>query len=186
MRKYVILVMAILAVVVFSSGCTTDGNQTSDQSKVPTKSYSANGISFDYPESWVELKDIVTANAIVAYGDPKSANASSGNYNTLMIIQKYSMPSNATLKQVYDATYSQAAAQNPTFQQISDTTTTVEGTTAYVNVHKIDTSGVQKQEKAVWLEKDGNVYIILMGALPDAFNSQQENFDTIVNSFKVQ
>lgn len=188
MKKHAILVMTILALVVFASGCTTDqtSNQTSNQSTVSTKSYAANGVSFNYPESWVELKSISTPNAVVAYGDPKSANASSGNYNTLMIVQKVALPSGMTLKQAYDDTYAQAAAQDSTFQQISDTTATVDGTTAYVNVHKIDVSGVQKQEKAVWLEKGGNVYVILMGALPDAFSSQQANFDAIINSFKVQ
>lgn len=187
MKKYAILVIAILALVVFASGCTTT-NQTSNQTSqptVPTKTYAANGVSFNYPESWEELKSISTPNAIVAYGDPKSVDASTGNVNTLVIIQKVALPSGMTLKQVYDQTYAQYAASDPSFQQISDSTTTVDGTTAYVNVHKVNVSGVQKQEKAVWLEKNGNIYVILCGALPDVFNAQQANFDAIIKTFKV-
>ena len=56
MKKYAILVMAILAVVVFASGCIDDNtNSTSSQStqpSIPTKLYSSGGISFNYPESW--------------------------------------------------------------------------------------------------------------------------------------
>ncbi|MGB9979777.1 PsbP-related protein [Methanobacterium sp.] len=185
MRKYLILVISILALVVFTSGCTDNGNQTK-QSTVPTESYAVNGISFNYPDSWVELKNITTQNSIVAYGDPDSIDKPTNRVNTLVIVQKVPMPSGFTLKQFYDDTYAKFAAQDPSFQQISDSTTTVDGTTAYVNTHKIDVGRVQKEEKAVWLEKDGYIYIILMGSIPDAFSNQQANFDAIINSFQVQ
>lgn len=189
MKKYAIFVIAILALVVFASGCTNTGNQTSNQSTqptIPTKSYAANGVSFSYPDSWEELKSISTPNSIVAYGDPKSVDASTGNVNTLFVVQKVAMPGNETLKQAYDATYADFAATDSSFQQISDGTATVDGTTAYVNTHKISVSGVQKEEKAVWLEKAGNIYVILCGALPDAFANQQQNFDAVINTFHVQ
>ena len=185
MKKYALLIIAILALVVFASGCTTGGNQTSTQPTVPTKTYSGNGISFSYPENWTQLSQISSSNAIVAFGDPKTVDSSTGNVNTLAVIQKVALPSGSTLKQVYDSTYAQFA-QDSSFKTISDTTTTVDGNTAYVNTHTVDVSGVQKQEKAVWLEKNGNIYVILLGALPSVFDSQQANFDAIINTFKVQ
>lgn len=178
MKRYVILLVAILALVVFTSGCTNTQNQT-------TKTYSANGISFNYPDSWVPASTSVT-NAVISFGDPKSVNASTGNVNTLLIIQKVAMPSNMTLKQAFDSNFAKVAAQNPSYQLIDNTTITVDDTTAYVNTHKINASGVQKEEKAVWLEKNGNIYVVLMGAIPDAFSNQQANFDAIMNSFHVQ
>ena len=186
MKKYALLIIAILALVVFASGCTSSNNQTSTQPTVPTKAYSGNGISFSYPENWTQLGQISSPNALVAFGDPKSVDNSSGNVNTLVVVQKVALPSGSTLKQVYDSTYAQFAAQDPSFKTISDTTTTVDGTTAYVNIHTVDVNGVQKQEKAVWLEKNGNVYVIQCGALPPVFDSQQANFNMIINSFKIQ
>ncbi|MEN4017586.1 MAG: PsbP-related protein [Methanobacterium sp.] len=186
MKKYALFVIAILALVVFASGCTVTQNQTSTQPTVPTKTYSGSGVSFSYPENWQELTQISSPNAVVAFGDPNSVDQSTGNVNTLVVVQKAALPAGSTLKQIYDSTYQQFAAQDSSFKTISDTTATVDGTTAYVNTHTINVDGVQKQEKAVWLEKNGNIYVILCGALPDAFEGQQANFNAIINTFKVQ
>ncbi len=185
MKKYALLLIAILALVVFASGCIGDSNtnQTS-QPTIPTKQFSGNGISFSYPESWEQLQ-ATTPNAIVTFGDPSSVDSATNNVNTLVVIQSIPLPSGTTLKANYDATYAQYAAADSSFRQISDSTTTVDGTTAYVNTHTVNVSGVQKQEKAVWLEKNGKIYVILAGALPSAFESQQKNFDAIINTFKV-
>jgi hypothetical protein len=186
MKKYALFVIAILALVIFASGCTSSNNQTSTQPTVATKDFSGNGVSFSYPEKWQQLQQISSPNAVVAFGDNESVDKSTGNVNTLVVVQKVALPSGATLKQVYDATYQQFAAQDSSFKTISDTTTTVDGTTAYVNTHTVNVSGVQKQEKAVWFEKNGNIYVILCASLPAVFHSQQANFDAIINTFKVQ
>lgn len=179
MKKYAIFVIAILAIIVLAFGCT-DNPLT-----VSTKIYSFNGISFNYPESWEEIKNIKTANAIVDYGDPNSVDAATGSVNTLVLIQKVPLPAGHTLKQSYDATYAQYAASNSSHQQISDKTINVNGQTAYEKTHKISAGGVTKQERVVWLEKNGIIYVILCGTLPDTFNAQQANFDAIINSFKI-
>jgi len=185
MKKYALLLTAILALVVLASGCIDDTttNQTS-QPTIPTKEYSGNGVSFSYPENWEKLQAI-SQNALVSFGDPSSVDSATNNVNTLVVIQSVAMTSGTTLKANYDATYAQYEATEPSFQQISDSTTTVDGTTAYVNIHMVDVDGVQKQEKAVWLEKNGKIYVILCGSLPSAFEGQQKNFDAIINTFKV-
>ncbi|MBI5679973.1 MAG: hypothetical protein HZC47_03640 [Methanobacterium sp.] len=177
MKKYAFFVIAILALVIFASGCTTGGNNTS--------TYSGNGVSFNYPGGWQQLQTS-SQSTLVSVGDPKSIDNATGSINTLAAIQKAALPSGTTLKQVYDNTYAQFVAQDSTFKTISDTTTTVDGATAYVNIHTVDVKGVQKKEKAVWFEKNGSAYVILCGSLPADFDSQQANFDTIINSFKVQ
>lgn len=175
MKKYAVLVMAVLAVVVFSSGCTSQGNNT----------YNFNGISFNYSSSWQEISNIKTQDALAGVGDPDSVDKSTNNVNTLVIVQKVPMPSGSTLKQFYDDTYAKYA-QDSTFQTISDKTIKVNGLTGYENVHKSIVNGVLKEERVVWLEKNGNVYVILCGALISDFDSQQPNFNIVINSFKVQ
>jgi hypothetical protein len=175
MRKYAIFVMAILALVVLASGCTSQGNNT----------YNSSGISFNYSSNWQELPNIKTPNAIVAVGDPNSVNSSTNNVNTLVIIQKVAMPQGTTLKQTYDDIYAQYA-KDSSYRAISEKTVTVNGLTAYENIHRINVSGVQKEEKAVWFGKNGNIYVILCGALPSDFDSQRANFDMVINSFKIQ
>jgi hypothetical protein len=173
MKKYAFFVVAILALLVFASGCTS------------TNSYNANGISFNYPTSWQQFSSNTT-DSVVAVGDPNSKDNSTGGVNTLVVIQQAALPSGQDLKGTYDATYAQYVSSEPTYKLISESTTTVDGTTAYVNTHTIEVNGVTKQEEAVWLSKNGNIYVILCGALPGDFAAQQSNFDMVINSFKVQ
>jgi hypothetical protein len=175
MKKYALFIITILALVVFASGCT---NQD--------KTYSKNGVSFTYPESWQEIMNVKTEFAVAAVGDPDSVDQSTGNVNTVVIVQKIPLPSGSTLKQDYDSNYARLAAQDPSYRVISENTRTVDGTTAYVNTHTVNVNGVQKQEEAVWLEKGGNIYVILCGTFPAVFESQQANFDMIINTFKIQ
>lgn len=175
MKKYVVLLMAVLAVVVFSSGCINQGNNT----------YNFNGISFNYSSSWQEISNIKTQDALVGVGDPDSVDEPTNRVNTLVIVQKVPVPSNSTFKQFYDDTYAKYA-QDSTFQTVSNKTIKVNGLTGYENVHKIIVNGVLKEERVIWLEKNGNVYTILCGALIGDFDSQQANFNTVINSFHIQ
>lgn len=179
MKKHALFVVAILALVIFASGCVNQDN-------INSKTYSNNGISFNYPAYWQEIPNIKTALAMVAIGDPNSINQSTKNVNTVVVIQKIPTSSGITLKQAYDNNYAQLLAKDSSFKAISDANTTVDGTIAYVNTHIVNVNGIEKQEKAVWLEKSGYIYVILCGALSNAFNGQQANFDMIINSFKVQ
>jgi hypothetical protein len=176
MKKYALLIIAILALVVFASGCTDSGSKT----------YNDNGISFNYSGSWEKLSNVLNTNAIAGVGDPNSIDKSTNMTNTLVVVQKVAMPSGYTLKQVTDATITQFEAKDSSFQKISEKTITLNGATAYEIVYKINVNGVQKQEKAVLLEQNGYLYAITGSSLPSDFESQQANFDMVINSFKVQ
>ncbi len=188
MKKY-FSILAIIALVVFVAGCVDSGttnNTTTINTTVPdipSKTYAKNGISFKYPQSWTNNLQSSTPNTITTVGDPDSQE-SSGNVNTLAVIQKTSLPSGQTLKDTYDATYNNYE-NDSSYQLVSERTFTLDGTTAYENIHKIDVSGTTKQERATWLENNGTIYVILCGALPSDFDSQQTNFDLITYSFKV-
>ncbi|HTX61845.1 MAG TPA: hypothetical protein VMC48_06005, partial [Methanobacterium sp.] len=45
------LIITLLAMVVFTSGCTQNGNQTNSSNT--TGSYSVNGLTFNYPIEWI-------------------------------------------------------------------------------------------------------------------------------------
>jgi PBP1b-binding outer membrane lipoprotein LpoB len=191
MKKYLPIV-AIIALVVFAAGCVDSGtnNQTSNDTSVdtsvpniPSTTYAKNNISFKYPESWTDKLTSSAPNAVTVVGDPDSQE-SDGNINTLAVIQKIDLPSGKTLKQIYDATYNNIA-NDSSFQEVSERTLNINGLTAYENIYKLDVSGVQKQERATWFEKDGTIYLITGGTLPSDFESQQTNFDLIMFSFKV-
>lgn len=183
MRNYILL--ALMVSVVLVSGCTTTTEtNTTSVPDIPYKTYSSDEISFRYPESWTTELNVQTPNSIAAVADPAS-ETSTGDLMTLVVIQSVPMPGNMTLKEVYDASY-QSYAQEPSYQLISERTLTINGLTAYENIHKITIDGVTKQERATWLEKNGKIYVILCGTTPDKFDTENRNFDLITYSFQVK
>ncbi|WP_414470236.1 PsbP-related protein [Methanobacterium sp. ACI-7] len=180
MKKYLSILIIILAIV-FASGCTDNGNETSGNVLNNTKVYNGDGFTFEYPLDW---ETIVSQgrDSIVAVGDPNSADAS-GNAGVNVVIQKTVKPQGMQLKDYYNATYTQFASGNVSFVPVSDGTIVINGITAYENVYKVN-SGGQKQQRAIWIPHNNLIYIILCSAPVSDYNNQQENFNKIINSFK--
>lgn len=178
MKKYPIFVMIILlCLIVLTSGCVSDDNSNE------TKSYSGNNISFVYNGSW-DIANTSATNSIVAVGDPRTVDAQNSP-STFVIIQK----PNETVGNDLQATFTQNYASlfnNTSNQRISEANITVNGNRALENVYMTNSSGVQRQIRAVWLTQNNVIYVILCGALPQNFDREQNNFDLVVNSFKAQ
>lgn len=180
LKKY-LLIIILLSSIILASGCIDNGNQTTNTSN-QTKTYSGDQFTFDYPAGWQQISG-QAQNSVIAFGDPNSAD-SRGNVQVNVVIQKTVKPSNETLQTYYNATYAQFAAQNLSYTQISDGSIVINGKTALENVYKIN-SGVQEQKRTVRIQKGSIIYIILCSAPVSQYNSQQANFNIIVNSFKI-
>ncbi len=183
LKKY-LLILILLSAVITASGCTDGGNQTDNTTVNQTNTYSGDEFTFNYPKNWEQLSTNAS-NSIISFGDPKSAD-SNGIAQINVLVQKAVKPSGTTMQQYYNATYTQFASQNLGYQPISEGNITINGVTALENVYKIN-SGISKQHRAVWIEKKNLpvIYIILCSAPVSDYNEQQENFDIIVNSFKL-
>lgn len=183
MREYFFLLLIAVAVAVSGCTVTTEGNNTVPD--VPYRTYSDSEISFRYPANWTsENLTVASPNSIAAVADPSGVDEAD-NLETLVIIQSIPLPSGRTLKDVYDETY-RAFSGEPGYRLISERTLTVDGVTAYENIHTINVDGVAKQERATWLEKNGKIYVILCGTTPERFESEKRNFDLITYSFQVK
>jgi len=168
--------------VVLASGCITGDNQTSGNAGNKNKIFSGDEITFEYPSSWQTIAS-QARDSVVAVGDPNSTDGN-GKTSVNVVIQKIVKPQNSNFNDYYNATYAQFASQNLGFVPISDGTMLVNGMTAHENIYKINSDG-QKQQRAVWILKNNLIYIILCSAPVNQYSSQQSNFDTIVNSFKI-
>ena len=154
---------------------------------IPTKTYSNNGVTFNYPEGWREysinnISHPDTDYAITVFGDPNSVDTS-GNVNTAVIIKRKELASGYILGQEYNSYYG-SKANDADFLPISDTKLNLNGKTAYEKIYERNYNGPQKT-RAVWIDKNGYIYIIQCTSLTGDFESQKGNFDIIINSFKV-
>lgn len=174
MKKYFLVVLALVAVVVMASGCTS--NQTGNNT---TKTYSANGITFNYPASWSIINETSDANGtLIAIGDAniQQNNTTSGNG---VIITRLPSTNNTTAE--LQSAKSQFASLNAT-----NTTIQIAGVTANETTITTNDSNVTGQVKIIDFQKNNYVYLLQYVTISSDFNTQQSLFDTITKSFQTQ
>jgi hypothetical protein len=176
LKDYNIIIIFLLIFIISVSGCA-------NQNRKNIGIYNQNGISFNYPTDW-KIANTSSPNALVAVADPKTMNPETGVPSAVVIIQKIGLSEGSTLTSFYDQNYANLF-QNSSFQRISEGNITLNGMKAYENVYTKNQNGIQKQQTAIWVEKDQKVYIILYSALKPDFNKEKSNFDLITNSFKI-
>lgn len=146
--------------------------------------YNSNGIYFNYPGTW----SIITPNQsndsgastksnVVAVGDPNSGDTG----NILVLVQKTNK--SGTLDEIVEASKADLQGDwNATM--LSDNLITVDGRQAHDVVYVTDPK-TNKKERMVIFDKNNKVYCIILGGTASAFDGQKNNFDMIVNSFRV-
>ncbi|MGB9978866.1 PsbP-related protein [Methanobacterium sp.] len=188
MKKYlfaIILIIAVILSVVVTFEYVSNANQTSNQTypSIPTKIYSANGISFNYSTDWEEGNK--TGQYLIAYIKDPQLNSSDGKPGAVVEVMKRTS-NGVPLKRFYDDVKGEAS-NVPGYGVMSETTTTVDNVTAYEFTARAMDSNVEEQFNIVLFEKKGFIYMIACGTrAPTYLSDEEENFDIILNSFKVQ
>ncbi|MBU4534720.1 MAG: hypothetical protein KKF16_02550 [Euryarchaeota archaeon] len=176
MRKHVIALLVIF-LLVFTAGCTSNSDSQTNE----TKTLNQNGVSFDYPGTWV----VATSKAndtIASVADPSSVNAGTGFAETLVSVQRINRT--GTFSSMYDQNYA-TLFNNSSYQRVSESNITLGNVQARKNVYTVDDNGLLKQQRAIWIEDNNQIYVILCSALLNQFENERQNFDLIVNSFKI-
>lgn len=182
MKKYAILIMAVLAVVVFASGCIDDNtNTTSSQStqpSIPTKLFSTGGVSFNYPESWKQYSaDELTFDVEGQAQSLGGVGTSDGSI--LAVVQK--IPTQGYSFDTFKASMESAIQSAGTIS--SSQSITVNGQNGHEIIYTLNSGKKERMD----LYTDGtNFYSLTMSTSESNFDSQKENFDVISNSFKIQ
>jgi hypothetical protein len=169
--------MVMLCLVVLASGCISNNKQTNT-----TKTYSQNNISFNYPGGW-EIADATAPNVVVAVADPNTVE--NGSPTTLVVVQKPDVASGSDLNNVYSQNYAKFF-NNTNYQRVSEGNITINGQNALENIYKTNSTVDPKQYRAIWLDENGTIFVILFSAKVSDFDNQQNNFNLILNSFKSQ
>ncbi len=178
MNIYPFLIVTLLSLIVLASGCVSNTNLNQ------TKTYSQNGIYFVYNGTW-ENANVSSPNAVAGVGDPNTVNPQTHEPTTFILIQKPNSTLGTDLQTAYNQNYA-TFFNNTTNLRVSDANITVNNNKAFENVYISTSGGVQREMRAVWLSQNGQIYVILCGALPSNFENQQKNFNLTINSFKVQ
>lgn len=146
--------------------------------------YNENGVSFNYPGTWTKLNpnqlnntNESTNSDLVAVGDPNSAHSG----NIIVIVQRTEKVGN--LDEIAEASKAELAKDWGAVV-ISDNIIKVDGRDAHDIIYTTDSRSNKKQRMVIF-DKNEMVYSIILGGSISAFDGQKDNFDMIVNSFKV-
>lgn len=176
MKKYIFVVIAIVALVVAASGCTSQ-NGTGNNSTT-AKTYSNNSINFSYPENWDIIGENSSANiTVVAVGDADFQKDNTTTGNGVVI---YRLPNNSSNTAEVNTIKSQAATLNGT-----NSTITIAGVTANETTVNVSSDNITGQIKLIDFTKNNYLYFIQYTTLSSDFQTQGGLFDVITKSFSV-
>ena len=150
------------------------------------QTYNENGVSFNYPDTWNKLpaNELGTANGsestIAVVGD--SSNAQNSSYVTTVMVQK--SDKSGTLDQIAAASKTDLENDKKAVMT-SDENITINGMKGQDITYNVTTDGVNKENRLIILQKDNTIYSITLSTPASNFNNQKENFNTIIQSFKV-
>jgi len=181
MKKYMLIIIVILAVI-FVSGCIDDSNNTNTaKNDTSPLSLAKNGVLIKYPGNWV-VANSNSNDSIVAIADPNFKDPSTGYTNVNVNIERRTLPT--SLNTYFNQTYTKLFSD-------SDITPIAQGSvafgphTALESLYTENSNGTIKQHRALWIENNNEVYVILCTAPQDEFQNQIKNFDFILSNFKI-
>jgi sortase A len=173
-KYYIIFAIALVAIVVFVSGCTS-------QTSIPTKTYSAGGMSFDYPDSWNLTSSLNGNSTVITLSDPEFTN-NNGTSGDAAIILRVPKTNNVTLDSLKDSLLTNLKQTS----NGTSTTRTVNGINANETTYNAQTANATAEIKIIDFEKNNFIYLIMLATINKNATSEQKYYDVVINSFKPQ
>ena len=181
MKKWIVIVILLVIVVLGASFMFKSHNET-QQKENTTEAYeiSENGVALTVPSTWVSAKSKSNM-TLLAVADPNSKD-SSGFSNVNINVEKKETTN--TLKNEFESNY-KSLSRNSDYEIEYLGNATVQGNDAMEAAYLTTGGSVVKEHKAVWLQGDGVIYVILCTSPQDQFDNYEPIFDYAINSVKI-
>lgn len=186
----VLIALLLILITSISAPVQPQGNTTANQTvpNIPTKIYSAGGISLEYPASWNVTADaIIGVNMQIMIQDPASASNANNTQAAAFNLIKVQKDPYQTLEQRKDAFIQSFKDSGANISPVNTANTTVNGINATETIYSGNDPKYQKiYLKAVYFEQNNIFYILAFFTKGTDLESQKQYFDIIQNSFKIQ
>lgn len=147
-----------------------------DQSSNSTKTYSGNGVSFNYPNPWIINKPVVN-NEIISLSD------NSGKI--LLSVYRFNATENSTEDVIVN--YKSALNLDSYATNKTEINRTVNGLNATEITHISMDDSSYFEESVLIFEKNGFTYVIQCIAFPpELYEQNKERFEIVIDSFEVE
>lgn len=175
----IIILLLVGAAVMFSNHERSQNN--TNQTDVQT--VSQNGVVLKFPSDWV-IARAETNDTVVAIADSKSIDSSSKYGRVNVNVEKRDL-NGESLNTFVNQTYS-SILSNSSNQLVSlGNSTAVNGKEAYEAEYLSDIGNNTKEHRAVWVESNNQVYVILCTAPQGQFESVNKYFNYIISNIEI-
>jgi hypothetical protein len=145
------------------------------------KDISKNGIKMKIPSEWIEVRSDAN-DSLLAVANPNYGDSLSHINQVSVVVQKEKLSSslNSMFRSNYDTIFSDSS-----YNEISEGNTSIGSLNGLECIYTFDDGLQIKQQRAFWVEKANNVYVILCTAPVNEFDNQQKYFDFILQNTKL-
>ncbi len=176
-KEYIIGFLAILLVIAVSGCIGSDNTDNANSTKV--QEISGNGVSIICPSTWVKATASDNA-SVLAVADPQLKDS---NGQCLINVNVEKREISTSLDDEFSSVYDMLGS-NSDYTILSEGNVTLGSYHGLEAIYSSDINGTLKTHKAVWIENNGEAYVILCSAPQDKFDSQSQIFDFIISNFK--
>ena len=188
----ILIALLVLLVTHVSTGdndAVQQANQSVNQTvEIPTQIYSAGGISVQYPASWnITTDEINGTNTQIVIQDPASASNTQSTQIAAFTVLKEQKDPNETLDQC-TANFIQSIESSGVNMAATNTSSiNLNGINANQTIYAGNDPNYNKiQLKVIYFEQNDMFYILAFLTKGMDLESQDQYFNIILNSFKVQ
>lgn len=181
MKKWFIVAILLVLVVLGASFMFRAQNENQVRENT-TEAYeiSENGVTLTVPGTWVSAKS-ESNSTIMAVADPNSKDSSGFSTVSINVEEKETVN---TLKNEFESNY-KSLSRNSDYDIIYEGNVTVQGNDAMEAAYTTTEGSVVKEHKAVWLQGDGRIYVILCTCPQDQFEDYEPIFDYAIKTMKM-
>ncbi len=185
MKKSVLIIGVVIVVllIVVAIGLSNHEKSKTNTNETEVQTVSQNGVFIKFPYDWTVARS-VSNDSVIAITDLKSVNESSSMGSVNVNIERRPLDGEA-MEDLFNDTYS-TILSNTTNEVISlGNSTAFSGENALEADYLTDTDSEPKQHRAIWVEKNNQVYVILFTAPANDFSNQEKYFNFILSHTRI-
>ncbi len=187
-RKYIGLIIIGILILIFVvyNLTSTPNDYKITSNNMSTNNFVGYGVSFNFPSDWNLTTDnngFDSSQGIIITVSPNEENDEAPLFEVLIMPNQGMSDQDAINAAINTST-------NPSsWHLISNKTTTIDNNTAYVNTFTVDdpadfTENMTLEQMNI--VKKGNTYTLMIQTPVNDFNNNQANFNTMINSIKIE
>ena len=187
-RKYIGLIIIGILILIFVvyNLTSTPNDYKITSNNMSTNNFVGYGVSFNFPSDWNLTTDnngFDSSQGIIIMVSPNEENDEAPLFEVLIMPNQGMSDQDAINAAINTST-------NPSsWHLISNKTTTIDNNTAYVNTFTVDdpadfTENMTLEQMNI--VKKGNTYTLMIQTPVNDFNNNQANFNTMINSIKIE